>query len=705
MAFTRLPSLFRFIFAVSLGVWSSLSVPTTRADEPASLALVPADASFYAGATHLREQYDAFIGSRAVAKLREMPIVQMGLALAQAKWNDPQGDFATAKALLEQPENKQLVELLIDAVSHEVFIYGDEGFADVLGILNDIQQANQAAASESEDSGEQLATKLSQILVQHLEAAKVPDTVIGFRLSDTDPAVTQLARLEQLLGTVLAEQPDLKQRLSRQKIAGGDFLTMELDGSLIPWEAIAKSAEFDLSELRDKVSKMTASVAIGVRDKYLIISIGDNNEHLALLGQGDVLANRKELAPVRQHSEERLCSVSYASETFMKQAASSNQRLDQLESLVTSVIQLAELEASLQEQLLSDTRDLIAQFKESIPEPGAVTTFAFTSNRGYEGYSYNWGENKGLDATQPLTVLDHLGGDPILLVAGRGTYSPENYETFSKWIGRAIYYGETIGLANLGSNEQDFYQRVRGDLASLLKQLDQINRDKVVPAFRDGQMAVVLDAKVTSTQWHELLAPTDKPLPMLELGLVCGVSDANLLREAAADYFRILQKAIDTLHDAEPTTIPEYQLPLPDSREFPEGTVYYYRLPREFGLDKQFSPNAGLSIDTLVLSLIPKTTVRLLGKKPYQAGDVIGRHPGAAGAAMRFSLAGLIDAVAPWVDYGVELSGEEVDATVLDQVHTGLEIAKCLRGISTITYQENDAWVTHFEMHLEDLQE
>ncbi len=72
---------------------------------------------------------------------------------------------------------------------------------------------------------------------------------------------------------------------------------------------------------------------------------------------------------------------------------------------------------------------------------------------------------------------------------------------------------------------------------------------------------------------------------------------------------------------------------------------------------------------------------------------------------MRFSLAGLIDAVAPWVDYGVELSGEEVDATVLDQVHTGLEIAKCLREISTITYQDNDAWVTHFEMHLEDLQE
>ncbi len=705
MTSTGSPSRFRSAFVAAMCGLISLLSATMRADEPASLALVPANASFYSATTHLREQYDALVGSRAFAKLREMPVVQMGLGLAQAKWNDPQGDFATVKTLLEQPENKQLVELLVDAVSHEVFIYGDEGFAELMGMLNDIYQANQATLRGIDGADEEAAAKFSRIVAEHLETAKVPATVMGFRLSNTETAVVQLARLEQLLGVVLAERPDLKQRLSRQKIAGGDFLTLELDGSLIPWEAIPESIEFDLTEIRAKVSKMTASVAVGVMNQYLIIAVGASNDHLASLGQGDVLANRKELAPVKQHAQQRICSVTYVSEEFTQQSKTSQQRLDRLETLAESLAELVEIEDSLREQLIGDVRELVAQLKQWLPGPGATTRVVFTSDRGYEGYEYRWGEKKGIDATKPLTILEHVGGDPILLLAGRREYSPESYEAFSKWIGRAIYYGETLGLDKLGASEREFYQRVRGDLALLLKQLDQINREKVVPAFADGQVAVVVDAKVTSTQWHELMTATDKPLPMIELGLVCGVSDANLVREAAADYFRIAQKMIDTLHNAEPTTIPEFPLPSPESREFPEGAIYYYRLPRELGLDKQISPNAGLSNDVLVLSLTPKTTVRLLGKQPHQGGGVIARHQGTAGAAMQFSLAGLIEAVAPWVDYGAKFAGEEVEEAVLDQVHTGLEIAKCLHDVSTITYQEDGVWVTHFELHLEDLPE
>ena len=108
---------------------------------------------------------------------------------------------------------------------------------------------------------------------------------------------------------------------------------------------------------------------------------------------------------------------------------------------------------------------------------------------------------------------------------------------------------------------------------------------------------------------------------MFELAWVCGVSDADLLKEAAADYFQVAQKVIDTLHNAEPTTIPEVRLPLPESREFPDGTVYYYRLPAAIRFDKQISPNAGLSRDTLVLSLTPKTSVRLLEKTPLTSAS------------------------------------------------------------------------------------
>ncbi|MBC8352010.1 MAG: hypothetical protein H8E66_08465 [Planctomycetes bacterium] len=695
------------LLVVLCGGWLPVAA-TANADEPESLSLVPANAAFYSAATHLREQYDAFISSRAAAKLREMPIVQMGLGLAQAKWNDRDGDFASLKSLLEQPENKRLVELAVDAVSNEVFIYGDEGFADLLGLMKEISQANRAAMREFGEAADgapadQIAAKMSQIFAEHLDKARVPDTVIGFRLSDTELALSQLNRLEQVLGELLADQPELKQRLSRKQIAGGEFLTMQLDGSLIPWDEFTQGAEIDLSEIRAKFNKMKASVAVGVKGQYLLVSLGDNNDHLALLGQGEVLANRKELAPLKQRAQRQICAVSYASGEFMKHASSSEQRLDQLVTMAESFLPISGIEASLQNQILGDVRGLVADIKTMIPEPGAVSSFVFKSDRGYEGFAHNWGENKVLDASKPLTVLEHVGGDPILAVAGRGNYSPDRYDAIAKWIGRAIYYGETFGIAYLGAKEREFYGEVRDDLAVLVKKLDQVTREKVVPAFRDGQVAVVLDAKITSKQWHEILAPTDEPLPMLELGLVCGVSDAQLVKEAATDYFQIAQEVINTLHKAEPATIPDFQLPPPGVREFPDGTVYYYRLPREAGLDKQIAPNAGLSQDTLVLSLTPKTTVRLLAKTPLSKADLIGKHQGAAGAAFRFSFARLIGAVAPWVDYGVELSGEEVDEEMLVQVHTGLEVASCLRDISAVTFQEDGAWVTHFELHFEDL--
>ncbi|MCA9124301.1 MAG: hypothetical protein H6822_27200 [Planctomycetaceae bacterium] len=687
-----------------------LQVVMCTADEPASLRLVPTDAAYYSVSAHLREQYDTLLKSRAAAKVLEMPIVQTGLAMARAKWNDPEGDFAPFKAIFEQPENRRLADVLVDAVSHEVFIYGDKDCVAFLKAYKEISRSNQAVmrelnVAEAPEAAEELVKKLSSVIAQNLGQAKVPDTVIGFRLSDTESALAQLARFEQILGEYLANYPDLKRRLSRQQFAGGDFLTMQLDGTLIPWDKLARTTSFDLDEIQGKVSKMTASVAIGVKDQYLLVSIGDSNDHLGALGQGEVLADRKELMPLRQQKQQQICSVCYVSEAFAQQMNAAEQRLDQIDSLANQLLPMSELDASLQQQIGSDVRGLVADLKQMIPKSGAMTTFTFWHDRGYEGYTYNWSENLSLDGSQPLTILEHSGGSPILVIARRKSYTPEAYETISKWIGRALFFGETIGVGYLGPNEREFYQRVRGDLAELIKQLDQINRDKLVSAFRDGQGALVLDAQAASQQWHAMLPVSDRSIPMLDIALVYGVSDAASVKDAATGYFQILQKVIDTLHNAEPTTIPDFPLPLPDTREFPDGSVYYYHLPQELGFDKQVSPNAGLSEDTLVLSVVPKTTVRLLRKTPFSHPGIISQHQGAASSACYFGFARLIEAIAPWVDYGIEISGEGVEEDILDQIHVGLEVAKCLRDVSAITYQQDDVWITHFSMHLEDLTE
>ena len=97
--------------------------------------------------------------------------------------------------------------------------------------------------------------------------------------------------------------------------------------------------------------------------------------------------------------------------------------------------------------------------KQHLPAPGAVASFAFLNGRGYEGFSYNYGENKTLDASQSLSILQHVGGNPILSVAGRTKYSPECYDGMVQWLGRGMYYAEKIGVPQMGDGERQLYEK------------------------------------------------------------------------------------------------------------------------------------------------------------------------------------------------------------------------------------------------------
>ena len=70
---------------------------------------------------------------------------------------------------------------------------------------------------------------------------------------------------------------------------------------------------------------------------------------------------------------------------------------------------------------------------------------------------------------------------------------------------------------------------------------------------------------------------------MLEIGIVCGVSDAGLLRKACSEYFAVGQEMLDKLHKAVPNEFPEIKLSKPKMQRISGGTVYSYRLPAKLG--------------------------------------------------------------------------------------------------------------------------
>ena len=76
-----------------------------------SLKLIPEDAAFYASMLRNREQFEAIRRSNAWAKIREMPVVQMGVSLYQMQLNSPGSRLALIQAKLQNPEVRKIVDL------------------------------------------------------------------------------------------------------------------------------------------------------------------------------------------------------------------------------------------------------------------------------------------------------------------------------------------------------------------------------------------------------------------------------------------------------------------------------------------------------------------------------------------------------------------------------------------------------------------
>ena len=219
-----------------------------------SLKLVPADAAFYS--TFLRNREQVKPSPRAGPGPSSIPcrmkqMWQMGEKLFSE--DTPYGK------LYNQPENRQLVELLLDMCSDEIFVYAGQ---DSLALMDVMMQINGAArfgpllqmmtdTNVRSDPSKAQIQAILRVLAENPEQIKAPDVVFGFKTKKLDAAEKQLKRLEELLKGVVDQYPQLKGRLKRVKIGDGSFLTLTLDGKMVPWEQIPlkdyeeKPGEFD----------------------------------------------------------------------------------------------------------------------------------------------------------------------------------------------------------------------------------------------------------------------------------------------------------------------------------------------------------------------------------------------------------------------------------------------------------------------------
>ena len=632
-----------------------------------SLGQVPEDVAFYSATFNGRKVFDAIMNSNAVQRVLELPATQEALA-EMAEELDREGLLE----LLAQPENQQLVELLKDMGSHEIYMCGDEGLADVLDLytassVESVRVNFQLMMEGQYGMGDAVALKaMLEVLDRHRENLNVPNIVIGFKLSDQEQAAQeQLARLEELLLMGIAqlaerddELPDLEGRLERITVGDDEFLTLRLDGSLVPWNEIDRdldtigSSTDDYADLIEALKEKELLISLGVRDGYALLALGPNHDFLTSLGEGPALWDRDELAPLRdaELAREEIFSASYVSDTMAE-------RLDSARRTISTYIDMAEAMAGIgggatATGFINDVPELRRDLFSLLPDRRSMMSYSFFTDRGVEGYAYDRSLDMPIDSSQTLPILEH-GGDPLLMIAGRQPYSTRGYELAVKWAGKFYGYWETEMRAWMAPQEAQMFQEMREAAAPHLEELDKIVETMLLPSMADGQRALVIDGKMTSESWFRYMDPPEQALPMVEVGLVIGLSDADMLVEACTSGREVLNELFEDVADASGGEMTDDMfIPAPETTDLDGATLFSYPW-QEMNFHEEIKPNAVVSEDWLILSLSPDHSRRLLEETSLPNTPPLARRDQPLAGAVYINVAGAIDTIEPWVDYFV----------------------------------------------------
>lgn len=715
-----------------LGLLAAYPATPLVADEleESSIRLIPADAAFYGASLRNGEQIKAIAESNAWKKLMNMPSVQQGIGMLKGKLEDPDDEKAAqVKAALENPQVKDLLGLLGDMFSSEIFCYGNAEVGQLLELVQDVSNASSYGPMYFTATGEGDAMSPPEMqgkaalyaLAKDIDKLEIPTMVMGFSVEDKDRAVVHVGKLEGFLGLLTLMQPQFAGKVLRQDVDGSQFLTVTLDGEMIPWDDVPlddirelEANEGDVDKIVEKIKQLKLIVAFGVREGYLMMAMTDSLESLAKLGKGDSLLTRPELAVVKKFADKPLTGINYVSEDFIARMALSAEDLDELLKIGDAALKNLPLEDEAKERIRNDATELAGDLKHLIPKSGATVGVAFLTETGMESYAYNWTENKILNSSEPLEILNHVGGDPLLAIAWRENTYPEVYDRIVHWVRVGHKYFEEFGVPEMSEGDRAKYEQVVKAVKPLCKELGKVNRESLIPAF-DGQGALVIDAELKSKKIAAEVPETEEAMPLPEPAIVVGIKDADAMREAYVGYQKFFNDLLEVARelDDEGKIPDDYQIPWPDVSESGGNSTLSYTLPGEWGVDEQVKPNAVLTDKIAVVSASESHSARLLESTAPAAVGVLADSARARAVAVMFNWAGTVDAATPWLllaarqaaqeNLEVEADDPKIDEIVA-QVETVLEVLKTLRHCTAECYFEDGALVTHSMTEIQDIE-
>ena len=589
-------------------------------EELGAATLVSADHSLYAAynqpAPHMRRIWE----SNAMQKLLQLPTLQQGLMFLKAN-----PSYVEIKnQVTKHPLFIAAAPVAKDAVEDEMFICADQrlpGFLAAINALTNafrVAQLTQVGEAAAPNDKELTVNAKKKAFLSQEDNLEIPGLLFGAKLTDSARAAKLVDQL------VAALPPEMSEYTGEQKVDGNVFTVIELHGKDIP----EKELEEGLADLNDPEAaklikewllKQRIIVAAGVKKNYLLLSLGADLAPVKrfAVAVDQSLAASQSFEPLRQRFKPGLWQTAYLSAPLMKNL-SWKRDLDDMPEMAAQMIEALPKNETIDEELKTRLKKDAVAFTDDLRKfagPAApFLRFSFENN-GIETFQIT---QPGRINPRTLSILKYRGADPAFVCAGSSPECADLYDTAAKWLKVGFDYFDTLAVPEMQDKEREEYRNWRQVILPYLRKMHEITSTQLIPAADGVQSMLVADDK-GELQGTAIQANKSNAIPLMRLGLVVELNDAETFKKAMQDYYNATHDLVEQIKDEELVGEEVTGFSLPPIQK--TGDLYHYDYPWKLGDD--VFPCARFNENMLFVCSAKDMGANLLQEKPMPQSEVV----------------------------------------------------------------------------------
>ncbi|QGJ70462.1 Hypothetical protein PBC10988_21590 [Planctomycetales bacterium 10988] len=605
------------------------SPPLSAEETNSSLDFIPADAAVYGANLNIAEEWKILFDSNAWKQIASSKIVELykeefsqafkkGFQEAMEKEGKEGENFRKMVKFFQSKQGKALKQLGKEMISEEIFLYLGPELSKTLQVNNKVNIAQYRTILEfgleklfeeekeeeeieddedleefdldeldSDEFEEKINNQVIEVYSRNAKQLKIPSVLLGFQIKDIQKAKRLLDAIEKqsFFDKVNEEiEKETKGALSPfQKVTLGEGTYYECKFDV---EKIFNSKELkkEFKDLTPKQRRLANRIIkekylyfhFGLFRNYLLISFSGSQEPLKTLGTGPLLKDKEELKPILENFDKSLNSMNYVSQDFLQGSTFTKQQIRNF----PKGIDWSEFDEEDAERARKDLTRLCNEIASAWPELGANVGYCYRNEEGYATFTYFYEKYPGRSEPEVLAIREHLDGQPLIASAWlEPAINPYPRVVYWGKIGYGYFQDYILPKMKLSPREQKEFDSATEKIYPIVRRFHRITMKEYLPSLgRERAVAFTRGEPVP------VPLPGIPPVETVEAGLIGQLEDADLYQTALASYYELFNDVIAATHQKSPEIVPDYQIPVPNSKETDYGTLYWYDLGKKSGL-------------------------------------------------------------------------------------------------------------------------